>query len=493
MNKRILKYSKKGIVFLLILMMLVMPTASMAYSFYPTSNRKQSVTDIVNSRYTNIKKYKNFYNQMNAFTQGIDKNTSVADAKSSLIDKITELQKQYSDVPSVSTGASKLLNSVINSNATSSSDLISTILGTIKSSSGNSSLAIKSLTPSQVLTRNAETAGKLAGSKYNVKLSANIYFNSSKSSKWVLLVHGNTMNGQAITDALGDMYIKQGFNIIAPDLRGFGKSEGSVAMGYLESLDVWDWLTTLNSEECKSQYGYDVSEVIVHGVSLGGATTVQLSGLSVDGKTLKQQNVIGLVEDCGYASMTGIITGMLGIGNSSKTSSQSTMNEGLASKILGISDKTNLSGVISGDTLLKTVLTKLVDTGLTDSNFDELQNGLNSLKKCEVPLMIVHGTKDSTVPFENSDKIYQTAMENSNIPYVQRFTAEGEQHAFIILGSKYNVYEGHIDNFIKQAEAVKSGKTVNKVSDYKEVAEEKTSVITSLIKALKLLKNIIGI
>ena len=115
------------------------------------------------------------------------------------------------------------------------------------------------------------------------------------------------------------------------------------------------------------------------------------------------------------------------------------------------------------------------------------------MKKCEVPLMIVHGTKDSTVPFENSDKIYQTAMENSNIPYVQRFTAEGEQHAFIILGSKYNVYEGHIDNFIKQAEAVKSGKTVNKVSDYKEVAEEKTSVITSLIKALKLLKNIIGI
>ena len=84
-------------------------------------------------------------------------------------------------------------------------------------------------------------------------------------------------------------------------------------------------------------------------------------------------------------------------------------------------------------------------------------------------------------------------MANDKIPYVQRFTASGEQHAFIVLGSKYNVYEGHVENFIKTAETVKNGTKVNKVSDYKEEAEQKTSVITSLVKALKLLKNMIGI
>ena len=96
------------------------------------------------------------------------------------------------------------------------------------------------------------------------------------------------------------------------------------------------------------------------------------------------------------------------------------------------------------------------------------------------------------VPFDNSTEIYNTAMANSKIPYVQRFTAEGEQHAFIILGNKYNVYKGHIENFVSKAEDIASGKTVNKTSDYKEEAEQKTSVMTQLIKVLKLIKNIVN-
>ena len=106
--------------------------------------------------------------------------------------------------------------------------------------------------------------------------------------------------------------------------------------------------------------------------------------------------------------------------------------------------------------------------------------------------MIIHGTKDSMVPFDNSTEIYNTAMANSKIPYVQRFTAEGEQHAFIVLGTKYNVYEGHVENFINKAEKIANGETVNKVSDYKEEEEQKASVMSNLIKALKLIKNILG-
>ena len=123
---------------------------------------------------------------------------------------------------------------------------------------------------------------------------------------------------------------------------------------------------------------------------------------------------------------------------------------------------------------------------------DEYQNALDSLNRCDLPLLIVHGTKDTTVPYENSTEIYNTAMDNSKIPYVQRFTAEGEKHAFIILGNKYNVYKGHIENFVSKAEDIASGKTVNKTSDYKEEAEQKTSVMTQLIKVLKLIKNIIN-
>ena len=103
----------------------------------------------------------------------------------------------------------------------------------------------------------------------------------------MVLVHGFMMNGQAITDALGEMYLEQGYNILAPDLRGAGNTSGSNGMGYLESLDVFDWLTYLNN-----RYSNNCSQILVHGVSLGGATTLFLSGLEVDGQTIKDKNVL---------------------------------------------------------------------------------------------------------------------------------------------------------------------------------------------------------
>ena len=336
----------------------------------------------------------------------------------------------------------------------------------------------------------ATTAGEICGEKYKVNLVGKIYYagtdksGNPTSNKWVYLVQGSQMNGQAMADSLGQMYLDQGYNVLAPDSRGYGSSGGSVAMGYVESLDVWDWLTYLNNT-----YGDKCQKIIVHGVSLGGATTVFASGLEINGKTMKDQHVIGLVEDCGYTSLTGIIKGML----SSSSSSDSSSNE-LVAKILGISKKDNLSSLSSSnlsDEVIKKLLINVIDVGLTDENFDQHQNALDSLNKCELPILIVHGTKDTTVPYENSTEIYNTAMANSKIPYVQRYSAEGQQHAFVVLGSQYNVYKGHVENFISKAEEISEGKTVNKESDYKQEEAQNTSAITQLLKALKLIKNII--
>ena len=214
------------------------------------------------------------------------------------------------------------------------------------------------------------------------------------------------MNGQAITDALGEMYLEQGYNILAPDLRGAGNTSGSNGMGYLESLDVFDWLTYLNN-----RYSNNCSQILVHGVSLGGATTLFLSGLEVNGQTIKDKNVIGLVDDCGYTSMTGIIKDLLNTVGDSE----------LISMILGIFDKDSLSDILT-DEQIKEFLITTVGVGLTEENFDEKQDAINSLRKCEVPLLIIHGTNDTTVPFKNSDTVYNEAMKISSIPYVQRLS-----------------------------------------------------------------------
>ena len=276
---------------------------------------------------------------------------------------------------------------------------------------------------------------------------------------------------------IGAIYLDQGFNVIAPDLRGCGSSEGKSTMGYLESLDVYDWLTYLNSA-----YPNNCNEIIVHGVSLGGATTLFLSGLEVDGVSIKDKKVIGVIEDCGYTSMTGIINDLFGsLGDSE-----------LVAKVLGLLNKVdlgNLGNTLASDSLVKNLLINTIDVGLTEENFDEKQNALNSLANAEVPILIIHGNADSTVPFENSDRVYETAMNNNKIPYVQRFIAEDENHAFIIMGNKYNVYEGHVQNFIAKAEEIKAGNTVDKDSNYEQEEEQSNSVFNSIFRLFTLFKN----
>ena len=406
---------------------------------------------------------------------------NIDEMKINIIDKIMELQENYSDTSAIPYISNKILNETISSKETDPSSFLNSIISIIQSALGNTDIALKSLEPNVVVDDMvATTAGNLLGEAYRVNLSGNIYYadvdsnGNPTSNKWVVLVHGFMMNGQAMADTLGEMYLDQGFNILAPDLRGFGNSggnKGKGGMGYLDSLDVWDWLTYLNEH-------YTCNEIIVHGVSLGGATTIFLSGLEVDGQTIADKHVIGLVEDCGYTSMTGIVEDLLNtVGN----------NE-LVAKILGIFDVTDLSSIIDRDTI-KDMLINQVDVGLTEENFDELENALNSLARASTPLLIIHGTSDTTVPFKNSTDVYNTAMSNENIPYVQRFEAEGEQHAFIVLGNKENVYEGHVDNFIAEAEKVMTGTDIDKESDYQEEPEESTSFINGLVKALKLIKN----
>lgn len=478
MNKTFTKITA----FVLLIILVSIPCISNAFSFTQINTGSSKYQPILNKRYQGINQYINYLQEFNSFVKGLDTSASISDTKSALSDKIDSLNDKYGSSSTAISGLStKLLTEIMNSKATTSSDLISSLTQLITSLGKNLNFSIESLEPDKVIdSMEATTAGKLCGSKYQVQLSGKIYFakkdknGNPTSNKWVVLVHGFQMNGQAMADAVGQMYLDQGINVFAPDLRGFGSSKGSVGMGYLESLDVWDWLTYLNAN-------YTCSEIFVHGVSLGGATTVFLSGLEVDGKTLSNQNVIGLIEDCGYTSMTGIVSDML----------SENSNNVILQKILGIFGKTDLTEVITEDTI-KTLIINVVDVGLTTENYDTLSNNLNSLAKCNLPLMIVHGTSDTTVPFKNSTEIYNAAIQNTKIPYIQRFTADGESHAFIVLGNKENTYKAYVKEFISQSEKVKNGQTVNKDSNYTPSnVSDNTSSISKLVKALKLIKNMI--
>lgn len=112
-----------------------------------------------------------------------------------------------------------------------------------------------------------------------------------KSAKTAVIVHGYTSNavnmmmiGRMFRDSLG-------YNIILPHLRHHGISEGkAICMGWKDRLDVLKWSELAHN--CFS----DTLQV-VHGISMGGATTMMVSGEDTP------EYVRGFIDDCGYTSV----------------------------------------------------------------------------------------------------------------------------------------------------------------------------------------------
>lgn len=468
MSNKKLNYLTK--ILALTIVMLMLGTSIANAAFIDTSKFTSAFMSLnIGQKDDTTKESKEFLNEIYAYTKKMDKNASQEEIKTDLFDKVTELMGQYGDNEQVQSLGDTMKFEIATTSSTDTSSLLNILKKVIKTLAGMLGKS-DSLTPDEESYIQATTAEKMTGdSQYNVKLHVNIYYaevdenGKPTSTKWALLVHPNQYTGQKMANVVGQMYLDNGYNIIAPDLRGFGDSEGEVAMGYLESLDMWDCLTYINER-------YVTEKVIVHGISLGGATTIQLSGLEVDGKNLESQHVIGLVEDCGYTSMTEMIEKYLGD------------DSGLIGKILGI-----LSGY-GGSDAKETLINKNI--GFTEENFEELENGLNSLERCTVPLLIIHGTSDSMVPFENSTKVYETATrEGSKVPFVDRFVAEGEQHAFIILGKQKDTYASYVTNFISKAEGNTSIDNSATISGNNE-GQQESSETGAFAKALTLIKNL---
>lgn len=116
---------------------------------------------------------------------------------------------------------------------------------------------------------------------------------SRPTAATALLVHGYTDCAVRIMP-IGRMYFQElNMNILLPDLRNAGKSGGDhFQMGWLDREDVRLWAKTI-----PTLFG-DSARTVVHGVSMGAATTMMLSGDSD-----VPHNVLVYIEDCGYTSV----------------------------------------------------------------------------------------------------------------------------------------------------------------------------------------------
>lgn len=111
--------------------------------------------------------------------------------------------------------------------------------------------------------------------------------------KTAVIVHGYTDNAIRMF-MIGYLYNHDlNFNVLLPDLRATGLSGGDyIQMGWLDRIDVLQWMDVANEI-----YG-DSTQMVVHGISMGAATTMMVSGEQPQPSYVKCY-----VEDCGYTSV----------------------------------------------------------------------------------------------------------------------------------------------------------------------------------------------
>lgn len=126
-------------------------------------------------------------------------------------------------------------------------------------------------------------------------LKGDVFWVDRSGHRWVIAIHGYNGARSGMYNIAG-FYGKEGYNVLTPDMRSHGESEGKyIGMGWLDRKDVVKWIAYVTELDPEA-------EIILHGVSMGGATVMMTAGEELP------ENVRGIVEDCGYTSVWDIFS-----------------------------------------------------------------------------------------------------------------------------------------------------------------------------------------
>jgi len=198
--------------------------------------------------------------------------------------------------------------------------------------------------------------------------------------KWVILLHGYHADRSSML-SFAEEYYKSGYNILMPDMRAHGASEGTyIGMGWLDSQDVLLWINKVLKVD-------PYAKIVLHGVSMGAATVMMTAG-----DPNLQYNVVAAIEDCGYTSVWDIFEERL------------KEQFGLpAFPVLHVASQ--IAALRAG------------------YDFKEA-SALRQVKRCKIPMLFIHGEEDDFVPYSMVGELYDAAICQKEL-----LTVEGAGHA----------------------------------------------------------------
>lgn len=180
---------------------------------------------------------------------------------------------------------------------------------------------------------------------------------------YMIMVHGYRGDGASIISPIKQMK-KAGYNLLIPDLRGHGFSEGDyIGMGWDDREDIIQWIDYLLSKDPHAS-------IILYGVSMGGATVMDVAG-----EKLPHQ-VKAIIEDCGYTSVWDIFKAHIDMNN------------------------------IESEVALH--MASLV-TKIRAGYYLEDVRPIEQVKKSQTPMLFIHGAEDNFVPFSMVNELYNAA------------------------------------------------------------------------------------
>ena len=224
----------------------------------------------------------------------------------------------------------------------------------------------------------------------NLRLFGRLIEAEEKTINTVILFHGWTSIGPFDFSCIVKSYHENGFNIIMPDQRAHGISEGKyTCFGVKERYDVIAWVdyaVSLYGENCK---------IVIEGISMGASTVLMALGLENLSPCVK-----GVIADCGFTSAAEQFKHVL-------------KRDYHLPPFPFLYTANFLSRIFAGF-----------------SFFDV--NAAKEVKKSELPLLIIHGEDDDFVPVKFGRKIYEASASKDK----QIITVKGARHGMSYLNDE---------------------------------------------------------